>query len=136
MSTPCVIDLFIYADLEAAFDLLISKVLSECGYKLQNPSNNEITTFSEEGEIKVIDPTTIQAVISSNQSLGVQLWKDESRDLYISWKRGDTFWKFSLFLDGMTLEEASEIINTIFSELIWKQKLENTLYTEMKIFIE
>jgi 16S rRNA G1207 methylase RsmC len=87
---------------------LVSMVehLVHAGLYASNPMTKHITVFRKDG-----DPMSISSLSEINNAFqvfsGIQLWLDQSSDVYISWERINT--GIDVFLDGLNKDEVVRV---------------------------
>ena len=78
--------------------------------------------WDDEGNQFYLDRVKLERKIKLKQSGNIQFWFNESEDIFVSWSVEEPNSKFSIFLDGMTDEQASKILNSVFEKFIWKDR--------------
>jgi hypothetical protein len=90
--------------------------LEDAGLHLINPKTNLITTFNSDGDRIQIALGALQQQIQTGDVGSVQMWLDDSQDVFISWQGQE----MSLYLDGLVQKDRERIVCTLvqrFTEL-------------------
>ena len=80
----------------------ILRGLVDCGLGLVHPGTGKILGSDAAGGRVEAQPEVDLEMLLSN-GVGVQLWFDESSDVFLSWNRS----RLEMFIDGLTVDQAN-----------------------------
>lgn len=109
------------------FSLSLVDFLRSKGLSVLNPITQEIVVFNKDA-----DKQSLQSVSmiprDNHEPAGIQIWLNETDDIYISWKEGNG--GVSIFLDGLETDTVIKMM-TICCEYVCNYAVKNSMFLDV-----